>query len=161
MFFALISICFSVKFNIVAVDTEGLSHQFASVEYQPLANTAKANLLNEADFEPGFIQSFQILRNDGKVVQVTAQKYSNFVSFKLFLIDDLPVGIEILNTGSKNRGVLVTLNRAKKVAGPQSQPVKQAEGPTGIMGLVSKYWWVGILVFVLPKLMGGGQQQQQ
>jgi hypothetical protein len=78
------------------------------------------------------------------VIWTPAPPNTKSLTFKLSLLDEVPVAIEISNM-YRREGVQVTLNRVRPIQNPNYQPPSAAdESPGGIMGLISKFWYIPV-----------------
>jgi hypothetical protein len=139
--------------TVIAVDTNGVEHRFASIVYAERSNQPKVTPLFEAEFPDRNLTFFKIVRSDGVDIGVVAPPLTKSLNFRLSLVDETPVALEV--TSTYRPGIQVTLNRARQMPLPVYQ-VQAPQQPGGIMGLLQRFWFIPLIFFAFKLFSGGG-----
>lgn len=155
----LTSLSLSLGCTIVATDSTGSDHQFATVEWQDKSTLAKITQLVQTPFDANGVTTFKIIRDDGSILSVPAPSVTKSLAFKIHLIGETPVFFEV-TTAYRREGLQISLSRTRPMPQPSygnPQSAGQAdEGPGGLMGLVSRYWYIPLIWIVFNMMKGGG-----
>lgn len=154
----LLALCVAARchtYPISAIDVDGNEHKFASIEWQDKSNMAKIEALSSTEFEKGQIKTFRLARKDGSFVEVPAPAATKSLAFRVSLIGETPVALEV-TTAYRRQGLQISLNRAKTMPPPvRDIPNQEEQGPGGLMGLLSKFWFIPVALLVMNMMKKG------
>jgi hypothetical protein len=154
-----VAVCCASKLYITAEDKNGVSYQFAVVDFQEKSKTPKITRVEESSFQNGFVQQFSVKRKDGMVLSVPAPPNTNRLTFKVSWIDDVPVAIEVSNI-YRRQGLQIQFNRVRPMESPVfRQQSEQGQGG-GILGLLKRFWYIPLIFLALRTFMGRGAAPQ-